>query len=230
MLEECADVLGKVSLFKDIETKGALILCEEMRARLLVFKGRETIIGEGTENHNMYILISGGAVGEKSTADGRTVTVNDLKPGDIFGDVLSGSSTRSPVTVRANGGCKVLGFLFEAVLSACAKNDELNSRLLRNLILEISDKYFALNRRVEILIENRIRRKIAIYLQNLLKSGESAKIKMPHKSREDLAQYLSCDRSALCRELSRMKSDGIIDYNKNTVTVKDIGFLGMLAQ
>ena len=38
-------------------------------------------------------------------------------------------------------------------------------------------------------------------------------------NRTDLANYLDADRSALTRELARMKEEGIIDYNKNTFTI-----------
>jgi len=66
---------------------------------------------------------------------------------------------------------------------------------------------------VDCLVAPSLREKIMMFLENQTKKQKSKKITLS-LNRERLAAYLNTDRSALCRELSRMKKDGIIDFDK----------------
>ena len=57
-----------------------------------------------------------------------------------------------------------------------------------------------------------LREKIFTYLSDLSVEEEWFEVPL---DRNALAAYLFCDRSALCRELSKMKKDGVIDFHKN---------------
>ena len=125
-----------------------------------------------------------------------------MGPGGVFGDVLGGSSLDSPVTVVASAPCEVLLFPYEKLLQP--DGSAARQRLLQNLVRTISDKYFLLSRRVDLLVMKTLRAKVCAYLLSEAEQQGSMTFTIPF-SRIQLADYLNCDRSALSRELSLMQ-------------------------
>ena len=56
-----------------------------------------------------------------------------------------------------------------------------------------------------------------VYRQNVSKYGESFTLPL---SREDMAAYLGTNRSALSRELGKMRDEGIIEFERNSFKIK----------
>ena len=90
--------------------------------------------------------------------------------------------------------------------------------VLKNLIHSVSDKYFALQFRINCIACRSLREKIMYYLVTV--GGHSKEPFNIPLDREALADFLCTDRSALSRELSSLRKDGIIDYYKNTFKLK----------
>ena len=88
-------------------------------------------------------------------------------------------------------------------------------RLLQNLVRTISDKYFLLSRRVDLLVMKTLRAKVCAYLLSEAEQQGSMTFTIPF-SRIQLADYLNCDRSALSRELSLMQRDGLLDTYRSS--------------
>ena len=136
-----------------------------------------------------------------------------MGPGGVFGDVLGGSSLDSPVTVVASTPCEVLLFPYEKLLQP--DGSAARQRLLQNLVRTISDKYFLLSRRVDLLVMKTLRAKVCAYLLSEAEQQGSMTFTIPF-SRIQLADYLNCDRSALSRELSLMQRDGLLDTYRSS--------------
>ena len=176
----------------------------------------EIIVHQGDIIHNIGILLSGSAVGKKYTPEGEEIIVSRLDTNKIFGDVLSGANGfASPVTVQAQTDCTVMLIDYQQLLFSA---HPLTHRVLQNMIQNISLKYFAQNRRMDILMLKSVRGKVLAYLdwQRQVKGSKSFSIDL---DRRLLADFLGVERSALSRELSRMKADGLIDYHKNNFTL-----------
>ena len=153
-------------------------------------------------------MLEGSITAVKSTPDGASVAITHMRPGGLFGDVLSGSSQKSPVTVMATTSCLALYLPYQKIIRPCAKLHSAHLQLMQNLVLTISDKYFALDRRVELLICKSLRARISLWL-------------LDEAHRAGLAEYLNCDRSALSRELSRMQHDGLIETWRSSFKLLD---------
>ena len=125
------------------------------------------------------------------------------------------SDHKSPVTVEARDDVLVLQSTFERVLTRCKKACPRHDQLLRNYINLVAEKGLVLHERIDCLLRPTIREKILTYLWRMSREQQKRTFTIP-MNRNAMAEYLNVERSALSRELSYMKRDGVIDYHKNT--------------
>ena len=218
--EPWLDVLKKVGLFRGIPGEELPGLLAQLAPRIHEYPAGSMILYSGQENSCIYIVLEGEIAASKTTPGGQTVTMAHMGKGGVFGDVLSGSSTPSPVTVTALKNCKVLALPYERII-APGCSDAAHSMLLRNLVETISDKYFSICRRVDVLILKSLRAKLCAWL---LEQYEKAKSPMftTDWTRAQLAEYLNCERSALSRELGRMQAEGLLETHRGSFKLHSV--------
>jgi CRP-like cAMP-binding protein len=210
------NILNKNILFRSMTTEDIMQLLEITDHMEKKFLPGEVIVHQGDIIENIGIMLSGNTVGKKYTPDGEEIIVSNMGVNSIFGDVLSGAiGFASPVTVLANTDCRVLFINYQQLLFS---QSPLTHRVLQNMIQNISRKYFAQNKRMDILMLKSVRSKVLAYLewQKTVHDSPSFEIDL---DRRLLADFLGVERSALSRELSRMKKDGLIDCHKNSFTL-----------
>lgn len=218
-VERYGAVLLRAPLFGGFDETSLERLLEATGARVSRRARGEYFIMQGDERPDVFVVVEGRAAGESVTAQGAASTVNEFVPGDEFGDLLSGSREHSPVSVVAQVSCAAVRLSFERLFSASGASAE-RALVVRNLVAITAEKYFSLSRRVSLLLEPRLRRRAAGYLLALASQKGSDSFSVPH-DREGMARYLGCERSALSRELSRMKRDGLIDCCKAAFKLLD---------
>ena len=155
---------------------------------------------------------------KKPLPDGTSVVIARQGPGGIFADVLAGGQNQSPVNVLAAEATTVLYLPAAAVLQPGTALPSLQVRLLQNWLSTVTHKYFALDDRLELLCCKSLRQRIGLWLVGQCQSAGADSFTTP-LTRAELAAYLNCDRSALCRELSRMQQDGLITLRRGGFTV-----------
>ena len=208
----------KSKLFANVPRKEAEEYCKTVSVGYGYYRKGGIIVMQGEPVSRIGFICSGRAVGERIRSDGFAVTVSELSAGDLFGDVLSGSSAKSPVTVRAETAVEAVFVELSELLMPRPQFAATSAAVVKALIAEISDKYFAQNERIMILTAGSIKSRVARYLIKYSK-GED-RFSVPH-SREAMARYLGSDRSALSRELSNLKNAGIIDYRRSDFVIMD---------
>lgn len=218
------DILATSPLFMGLSAEEIRAFLRLSGAAPLAVEAGRQLVRQGETRPEIHLILSGAAVGERLESDGSAVIVNEFSPGEIFGDMLSGAREKSPVTVTMTTDGELLKMPFSSLVGSTAVDAMLRERVLRNLIGEIAGKYFALQRRLELLLCPSLRGKIAAYLLAESKRSGGDEFTCPH-SRDRQAQLLGCDRSALSRELSRMKRDGLIDYSRRSFRLLDPGAL-----
>ena len=204
---------------------------QTMRACLGVheqsFRPDDVIYDFGDGRGLLGIVTQGSAVVERIDREGSRAILEHLEPGGVFGDVLSGSSLASPVTVMASVPCEVLLIPYERLL--LSDGSPAHQQTLRNLVRTISDKYFSLSRRIDLLVLKSLRAKVCAYLLSEAERAGSLTFSIPF-SRIQLADYLNCDRSALSRELSQMQRDGLLDTYKSSFKLLEPEVLKQMVQ
>ena len=206
-------LLQSTTLFSGLSAEELQALLTRLGAVERSFGRGEVLVLAGAPSRRVGVVLSGELEAYRPGPEGARVPITRVEPGGVFGDVLGGSSLASPVTVLAATACEVLLVPYEKLLLPGA--DPARQRVLQNLVRTISDKYFLLSRRVDLLLLKSLRAKVCAYLLSEAEVHHSLTFTIPY-SRIQLADYLNCDRSALSRELSLMQRDGLLETYKSS--------------
>ena len=139
--------------------------------------------------------------------------IEKLKMNDIFGhNIICCGLDKSPVDVIAENECEVLFLPFEKVVTPCSKLCSYHLQLIKNVMKMISKRNSLLNDKIDIIGQKTTRDKILALLETY-RNGQKV-FSIPY-SREEMAKFLCVDRSAMSRELCRMRDEGILKFSKN---------------
>ena len=176
----------------------------------------EVLLHEQDNTANIGVLLKGELWATKLDPSGRQFIVSQHLAGSVYGDILSlNPGQKSPVTVTAHTDAAVLLIPVMGILNHCERDCECHNKLIHNMLRTVSDKYFELQERLICIIRPSLREKLLFYLKRTAAHEGARTFNIPF-DRAALSEYLNAERSALSRELSAMKRDGIIDYYKNT--------------
>jgi CRP-like cAMP-binding protein len=117
--------------------------------------------------------------------------------------------TVCPVTVSASEDSEILFIPYEKMLRSCGNACGFHTQLIENMMRLLAEKNLHLNAKLQISSKRTIRDRVVQYLYTLSRETGSTSVAIPF-SRNDLADYLYVDRSALSRELGKMETDGLI--------------------
>ena len=148
----------------------------------------------------------------------RTMLVRTY-PEDVFGETFAcGAESLSVVSFQAAQNTKVLFLSFCRVMHTCTHACIFHQTLIENMVRLIARKNRELMRKVEVVSKKTLREKILAYLSIQAQTQGKNTFDIP-LGRVEWAEYLCADRSALTRELAKMKEEGLIDYQKNTFKI-----------
>jgi CRP-like cAMP-binding protein len=162
---------------------------------------------------------------ENVSSDGRRTILASHEPGGVFGDVLmSLPEAASPADILAAEDSEVLLIPFEKLMSGCPNCCRAHTLLRENLLSEIAEKYWTMRRKIGWLSLHSLRGRVARLLLDEAARRRSDTFSLGC-SREELADMLGVNRSALSRELGRMKTEGLLDFYRDSFKLLDRGRL-----
>lgn len=140
--------------------------------------------------------------------------------GDIFAESYVLTGNELTVSVVSSTESKIALIPWKGVMERAG--DEVKGKILFSLTQILAHKNRLLSSRIFITSEKSIRDKVLAFLsyQSLINSSLSFSIPF---DREELSSYLGVDRSALSRELGKMRNEGLLEYRKNHFTLKADG-------
>lgn len=208
-----SDDLAQMNLFSGIEPEEISGLLGCLHARCVQYSGGEMIIEEGSRVRRFGVMLSGHAHSIKWDTSDRVIILTQLEKGSEIGVLLAAQPEKeSPVSVQAQDDVSVLMIPYDLILAPCVKACPKHGRLLRNYISIVAEKGLVLHERINCLLKPTVWEKILTYLLRVSREQKNISFQIPF-SRNEMAEYLNVERSALSRELSRMKRDGLIDYH-----------------
>jgi CRP-like cAMP-binding protein len=180
------------------------------------FKKGDIVAFEEENMKHIGIVLSGAVDMVKEDLWGNKTMLVRMRKDELFGETFAcGSDNLSVVTFLVSEDAQILFIPFDRVMHSCTMACQFHHRLIENMVRVIADKNRELMRKVEVVSKRTIREKLLAYLSIQAQDQNSRYFELP-LGRVELAEYLCVDRSALTRELVKMKEDGLIDYDKNT--------------
>ena len=153
---------------------------------------------------------------------GNRVVIANISPPHMFGESFCiGKANEYQVSVQVVTDSTILLIRGEKLTSICKKACEFHRKLVDNMLKLIAKKNINLNNRINCITKKTTKEKLLFYLVYEMKIAQNLEVNIPF-NREELANYLAVNRSALSRELSELQKDGIISFDKNTFKLLDI--------
>lgn len=203
----------QVDLFEKVENNEVLELLKCTGIKTKVFRKSAYILKAGAKIDYLAVILGGNAVMCKTDSFGKQTIIENLKMNDIFGhNIVCCGLGKSPVDVIAQNECEVLFLPFEKVVTPCEKVCPYHLQLIKNVMKMISKRNSLLNDKIDIIGQKTTRDKILALLEAY--SGGQKVFSIPY-SREEMAKFLCVDRSAMSRELCKMRDEGILKFSKN---------------
>lgn len=182
------------------------------------FKPEELIYDFDTGRHTIGVLATGSAIVERMDRRGDRTILEHLEPGGVFGEMLMFQNVLGDsVCVSCEKTCCVWFFPEEKLERRCEKNCGHHNRMIENMFRLIRDKATALSERVEVLSRRSIREKLLCYF-SLQQAKCGGSFTLPF-SLSALADYISTDRSAMMRELKKLRQSGRVRIEGRKVTI-----------
>lgn len=211
--------LSSTELFRNIPPEDLDALLKSLDVRKKRYQKGEILFLEGAPTSNLGIVLSGRIMIEMGDAwSGRSI-LGTIGPGGTFAEAYA-CIPGEPMLVTVSAAEDTTVMLVNAgrVLTVCPNGCEFHSILIQNLLTLCARKNLQLSRRMQHTAQKSIRGRLMSYFSQCAKQSDSNTFEIPY-NRQQLADYLNVDRSALCSELSKMQRDGLIRYEKNRFTV-----------
>ena len=209
------------SLFKDFHEEEISSMLKGTNYIVRTYTKGETIAFEGDKISSIGIILSGNIEVQKSYPSGKIVVVNKINEGGIFGEVIIYSNKKTyPSTIVAIANSRILFISEEDVSKLCSNY---NSFLTRFMGL-LSNKILMLSGRLKNLSYQTIREKLANYILEEYNKQKNYTITIKI-SRQEMSEQFGTTRPSLSRELMNMRDEGIIDYDKKVIIIKNIDAL-----
>lgn len=192
-----------------------------LNARKKQYTSRQFIIHEADVIEDVCIVLDGQVqIITEDIFGNRSITAK-LGPGQLFGQVAASKLAQSsPVSVMADTDCEILLLKFHKLVAPCTRACSFHSRVIENMMNVLADKNLMMNRKLSILSQRSIRDKLLTFLSWQCQDHGCREFDIPF-TRDELADYLCVNRSALSREISHMVSEGLIDTDRNHFIVHD---------
>lgn len=176
----------------------------------------ETILAEGSTSGAIGILLSGRVhILQQDYWGNRTILVT-IEPGDLFGEAYACIPGAVMEVSAVAADDSIVAFLDRSsLLHPRELPSAIHMRLVENLLTILAEKNLRLTGKMAMITKRSTRDKLLAYLSAQALRQRTAFFTIPY-DRQQLADFLSVDRSAMCAVLARLKREGILDYHKNT--------------
>jgi len=217
-MQKTSEVLKLCILFRNLSDNDVVNILNTTNYKVSSFSKGQIVATEDDVCSSIGIILEGSAEIRKIYESGKLVTINRLKPGEIFGEVIIFSSmNKYPSTVVSTGETQIMFIHREEILKAC----KTNTKLLTNIMELLSNKILTLNKKLKSLSYHTLRQKIASFLLEEYKKQGSLNIALDC-TRTEMAEQLGIPRPSLSRELINMREDGLITFKGRSIKILDL--------
>ena len=214
-MEKYLPVLKKSVLFSGVKEEDirALLSCVETKVRR--YGKGEYVLQQGEYLDDIAVLTEGSLPIQNDDYWGNRSILGRISIGEIFGETYAFSREEPLMNdVVAIEDSTVMFINAKKVISTCSSACRFHTLVVQNLFSVLSEKNKKLVQKLGHIGKRSTREKLISYLSQESKRQKSAEITIPF-NRQQLADFLSVDRSAMSNELCKMRDEGLLTFHKN---------------
>lgn len=218
-MEKYIEILKRTQLFSGVNDTEISTMLNCLQAKILTFQKGEYVFREGEHLDNITVLVEGKLLVQRDDFWGNRSIVNVIRVGEMFGEAYVAPESGSLLNdVIAEEDSTVIFFDVRKILTVCSTACRFHSLVVQNLFFAISEKNRKLVQKIGHMSKRSTRAKLLSYLSEEAKRQNSSYFTIPF-SRQQLADFLCVDRSAMSNELCKMRDEGLLQFDKNQFTL-----------
>lgn len=214
-MKQFIPILKQTKLFSGVGDDEIYSMLSCLGASLRVYKKGDFVLRQGELLNSILVLAEGNLHIQSDDYWGNRSILGEISAGEMFGEAYaapeSGALMNDVVAVTDSAA---VCFDVNRILTTCSSACRFHAIVVQNLFFAISEKNRKLVQKLGLLSKRTTREKLISYLSEQAKKQNSASFSIPF-NRQQLADFLSVDRSAMSNELCKMRDEGMIRFEKN---------------
>ncbi len=218
-MEQYIPVLKGSQLFAGVSEKEIAAMLSCLDARLRTYKKGEYVYRQGEHIDHITVLAEGELHIQRDDYWGNRSIMSHVGVGEMFGEAyLAPESGTILNDVLASRDSAVIFFDVRRIITTCSSACRFHTVVVQNLFFAISEKNRKLVQKLGHMSKRSTREKLISYLSEQAKRHKSSSFTIPF-NRQQLADFLSVDRSAMSNELCKMRDEGLLIFERNQFTL-----------
>ena len=214
-MKQFIPILKQTKLFSGVGDDEISSMLSCLGATLRVYKKGEFVLRQGERLSKIMVLAEGNLHIQSDDYWGNRSILGEICAGEMFGEAYAAPESGALLNdVAAVTDSAVVCFDVKRILTSCSSACRFHTIVVQNLFFAISEKNRKLVQKLGVLSKRSTREKLISYLSEQSKKQNSASFSIPF-NRQQLADFLSVDRSAMSNELCKMRDEGLIRFEKN---------------
>lgn len=208
-------ILKNTQLFSGASDEDIEAMLGCLQARLCTYKKGEYVLREGERVERLMMLVKGELHIQRDDYWGNRSIISMVGVGEMFGEAYAAPESGPLLNdVLAVEDSAVIFLDIGKLLTVCPNGCKFHAMAVKNLFFAISEKNRKLVRKLGYMSRRTTREKLIAYLSEEAKRQNSGAFSIPF-NRQQLADFLSVDRSAMSNELCKLRDEGLIEFDKN---------------
>lgn len=218
-MQKYIPILKQTQLFAGADEKEIAAMLDCLQARICIYKKGEYVLRQGEHINYITVVIEGSLHIQNNDYWGNNSIISTVSPGEVFGEAYAvPGSGAIPNDVVAVEDSAVIFFDVKKLLTVCSSGCKFHTMVIQNLFFTLSEKNRKLVQKLSHMSKRSTKEKLISFLSEEAKRQNSRSFAISF-NRQQLADYLSVDRSAMSNELCKMRDEGLITFEKNRFTL-----------
>ena len=215
LMKRYIPILKNTQLFSGASDEDIEAMLGCLQARLCTYKKGEYVLREGERIERLMMLVKGELHIQRDDYWGNRSIISRVGVGEMFGEAYAAPESGPLMNdVLAVEDSAVIFLDIGKLLTVCPNGCKFHAMAVKNLFFAISEKNRKLVRKLGYMSRRTTREKLIAYLSEEAKRQNSGAFSIPF-NRQQLADFLSVDRSAMSNELCKLRDEGLIEFEKN---------------
>lgn len=208
-------ILKKSQLFSGVAEDEIETMLDCLSAELRTYQKGSYVLHQGEYLHHITVLVAGSLLIQKDDFWGNRSIVNKINVGEMFGEAYVAPGSEALLNdVIATEDSTIIFFDVHKILTTCSSACRFHAMVIQNLFYAISVKNRSLVQKLGHMSKRTTREKLLSYLSEQAKKQGTSSFEVPF-NRQQLADFLSVDRSAMSNELCKLRDEGLLSFERN---------------